>query len=186
MRRLRNKAVAHISLKRIGPMETYSFITLGLIALSMLCPFSVLAVPKIVFENDKYLYFVSPQMDILQNESAELTIEQVSAPGYEDRWKPNTSGKLFFGDTDSTIWARFELDSTQMENRHLKWYLEFAWPMLGPCWIIYRYFGKEKAASSQWNTKGEIRLHTSEDRSILDLSRFLSTAINRMEHTTSG
>jgi two-component system NtrC family sensor kinase len=81
--------------------------------------------PLVITEASKN-HELGPWLSILEDKDGSLTFEQVSEPGMEKRFIPNTRRVPGFGFSASVYWARFHLDYQDTQND--AWFLEFAYP----------------------------------------------------------
>ncbi len=67
-------------------------------------------------------YQLGQHMEILEDPSGKLTIQEVSSPAYADQYEPGQSKSPTFGYSASTYWIRFQLYNESKSTDH--WLLE--------------------------------------------------------------
>ena len=76
----------------------------------------------LTLSSDQQSYPVDLYLDILVDPSGALTIDDVTQPDVATQFVPNTKRSPGFGNTDATIWARFD---TRNATNNLDWRLVF-------------------------------------------------------------
>jgi hypothetical protein len=66
---------------------------------------------RVVLIEEQGVYPLGLHMEILEDPSAELTIENVSSPDFDERFTPSQAQNPVYGFTDSVYWVRLELDN---------------------------------------------------------------------------
>ena len=77
----------------------------------LLIPIASLAAPTMRLEPDVGEYDLALYADILEDQTGELTIEQVSSQAYDNQWTQNQQSTPNFAFSDSVFWMRFTLTS---------------------------------------------------------------------------
>ena len=86
-------------------------------------PTSDLAAPKpLILTDEQGEYPLGLHMDILEDPSGELTIEDVSSPSFDSQFTPSQVEAPIYGYTDSVYWVRMNLDNQTRQTD--KWLLE--------------------------------------------------------------
>jgi PAS domain S-box-containing protein len=76
----------------------------------------------LILTDEQGEYPLGLYLEILEDPSGELTIEDISSPAFDSQFSPSQSAVPNFGYTDSVYWVRFRLDNqTQQTN---DWLLE--------------------------------------------------------------
>ena len=80
-----------------------------------------LTAPVILNENQD-VYPLGLHLEILEDPSGKLTIEEIASPGFENRFVPGQDEVPNFGHTNSAYWVRFRIENEtgQSENWRLK------------------------------------------------------------------
>ncbi|MBU0673452.1 MAG: response regulator [Proteobacteria bacterium] len=100
-----------------------------LLATGFITPASVTAsAPPVIITPQQDNYILGPHLDILEDPSTTLTIDQVSQPEYSADFQPNRVSTPNFGFTQSAYWFRFSLNGDMSGSDH--WFLELAYPLL--------------------------------------------------------
>lgn len=80
----------------------------------------------LILTDDQGKYPLGRYMDILEDPSGELTIEDVSSPPFDSRFTRSQMDTPNFGYTDSAIWVRLNLDNNTVLTHN--WLLEIGYP----------------------------------------------------------
>jgi len=87
-------------------------------------PFSS-AEPPLVLTDEEGKYPLGLHLEILEDPTGKLTIEDVSSPAFDTKFTPNQAPVPNFGYTTSVYWVRFDLDNqTRQAN---EWLLEIGY-----------------------------------------------------------
>jgi hypothetical protein len=78
---------------------------------------------KLILKNSKIFYEVGPFLDILEDPTGKLTINDVISPQYNSLFKTNTQKVPNFGFSPSAHWARFYLKNLPESKK--EWLLSF-------------------------------------------------------------
>ena len=73
-------------------------------------------------------YDIWKRMEVLEDKSGGLTLEDVSGPEFSGQWGPDKEGRSFFGYLDHPLWVRFKLLDLSAETT--SWYLELPFPKM--------------------------------------------------------
>ena len=73
---------------------------------------------------DQGQYPLSTHLEILEDQTKNLTIDQVSSPPYSTQFVPNTAEDLNLGISDSAYWVRFRVKDSATED--IQWLLEIS------------------------------------------------------------
>lgn len=97
--------------------------------LLLCCPGIVRAAqPLTITDATESFYLGGPSLDILEDRTAALTINEVSSPEYAGRFQPNHTKIVNFGMTQSAFWLRFTIASAVSSNR--SWLLFLDQPLV--------------------------------------------------------
>ena len=80
----------------------------------------------LVLSDNQAKYQLGQHMEILQDPSGNLTIQDVSSPAYSDRFIPSQSNAPNYGYTNSTYWVRFRLRNESQSTDHFLLEVDFA------------------------------------------------------------
>jgi hypothetical protein len=89
----------------------------GLFLLTLVCPTSVHAQEPIVLTDDQDEYPLGLNLEILEDPSGELSIEQVSSPQYDGMFTPSQDEVPNYGYTDFAYWVRFRVRNEASSTR---------------------------------------------------------------------
>ena len=103
-----------------GPMNP--LLKLILLAVTFF-PITLKAVTGISIEDPTITYSVGLHAEYFEDETNQLTINQVS----KEKWNKSTSEIPSFGFSTSSYWVRFQV--TNLTDQKLDWYLELAHPL---------------------------------------------------------
>jgi diguanylate cyclase len=82
----------------------------------------------IVLEDQDSSILLTGKFSWFEDESAALTIEDVSSPAYFDRFTTSDKDNLSFGYTSSAIWLKFKIQDNSDDGR--RWLLNLDYPLL--------------------------------------------------------
>jgi PAS domain S-box-containing protein len=91
--------------------------------------FNLSAQNIILLQNDVEQYSVNPYMEILEDTSGNLKIEDVISSQYDSKFKVNNQNVPNFGYTESAYWVRFKINSQKLE-KFTPWVLEVIYPII--------------------------------------------------------
>lgn len=84
--------------------------------------FSVFAAPPVVLEDGKNLYPLGLNLEYLEDQSGELSIDEVSSDEFKDRFIQSQDEILNFGTTSSVYWIKFQLQASHPSQE--RWVLD--------------------------------------------------------------
>jgi len=79
------------------------------ITILLFTSFALADAPPVVLEDGKDFYQIGLNLDILEDPTGKLTIDDVNNPEWAGKFKKSDKKVLSFGFTDSTIWVRLPL-----------------------------------------------------------------------------
>ena len=80
----------------------------------------------LILTDEQGEYPLGLHMDILEDPSGKLTIEDVSSPSFDSKFTPSQVETPIYGFTDSAYWVRMDLDNQTRQTD--KWLLEIGYP----------------------------------------------------------
>ncbi|SFL73154.1 ATP-binding protein [Salibacterium qingdaonense] len=80
---------------------------------------------SVELEEGKHRYEIPENMEVLEDEDGEWTVEDVTSPPVAKRFKNNSAAIPNYGYTDSNYWVRYEVYNTSTKT---DWVLEIAYP----------------------------------------------------------
>ena len=86
------------------------------------------AQPLVITDTAESFHLGGPSLDILEDKTAALTINDVTSPEYAGRFQPNHKKIVNFGMTQSAFWLRFTIASADSGNR--SWLLFLDQPLV--------------------------------------------------------
>lgn len=90
----------------------------------------------VVLDDGTGTYPLGRHLEILEDPTARLTLDEVMSPAFADRFTPSLVDVPGFGFSQSAYWAKVTLD--RRTNREQGWMLEFAYAPMQ--WIdVYTY-----------------------------------------------
>jgi signal transduction histidine kinase len=125
-------------------MNNFKLTWLLLVAALWLRPSEVAASQLIRLDEAAENIAVGQQMEYYQDVADTLTFEEISAPGFEGKWQPQTSEIPSFGFTTSSYWFRFRM--TEAKPTSDPRYLNINYPPLDH---IFYHFPDEKGGYGQ-------------------------------------
>jgi PAS domain S-box-containing protein len=111
----------------------------------------------LVLSDARAKYQLGQHMEILEDPTGKLTIQDVSSPAYSDRFVPGQSESPTFGYSASTYWVRFRLRSESKSSDH--WLLEVGFPNIHyvdlyiPAPGEERFIAKQSGVLRPFNTR---------------------------------
>jgi signal transduction histidine kinase/PAS domain-containing protein len=87
---------------------------------------AAIAAGPVVLTDEQEKYPLGLHLEILEDPSGQLTIEQVSSPEYADQFSPNLQKTPNFGYTDSAYWVSFRARNETAETHDWRLELGFA------------------------------------------------------------
>ena len=82
----------------------------------------------IVLSNQESTISLAGKYTWFEDESAALTIQDISSPAYSDRFVTGEKDNLSFGYTSSAIWLKFKIQDNSHDSR--RWLLNLDYPLL--------------------------------------------------------
>ncbi len=107
-------------------------------------------------------YDLSKYLEFLEDKDSSFTIAQISSPEFSDRFKRRDRSSLNFGYTNSTYWARLQLQN--LSDREAEWILSLEYLQIDRIGI-YRPAHQQKG---DWTFKETGLLHNFASREIED------------------
>ncbi|MBV6427514.1 MAG: hypothetical protein KIPDCIKN_02034 [Haliscomenobacter sp.] len=118
-------------------MGNFKLKGLALVAACWLASAAALASPGILeLSPEKSRYALGRHMTFLEDKSGDLTIEEVSSPGFQARFQPSREDALNFGVTSSAIWVKCVLRNTDPEA-FPNWLLSLDYPLFDYVSLYY-------------------------------------------------
>ncbi len=82
--------------------------------------------PPVILVDGKEFYEIGLNLDILEDPTGKLTIDDVNGPEWAGKFKRNKDQVANFGFSKSAFWARFKVKEKQRKEKS-KWILSFNW-----------------------------------------------------------
>jgi PAS domain S-box-containing protein len=100
--------------------------------LSVILTGSAFAAETLRLAPDTTTYVLSPNADVMEDQSRNLTIEDVAKPEFGQRFRPAGPKTLSFGMTHSAVWLRFTVVdvSSPSDGHPREWLLDMGWSYL--------------------------------------------------------
>jgi len=100
---------------------------IALLTMLLLVSSSAVANTLSIEQMGKFPYSLSPHIEIYEDSSQALSIEEISATKAED-WMRNFTGTASFGFTDSAYWVKLTLNNSETTSKHFL--LEQSYPLM--------------------------------------------------------
>lgn len=138
--------------------------------LSVIVTRSTLAAETLQLAPDKSKYALSSNINVMEDESRKLTIEDVTKPEFGQRFRPAGPKTLSLGMTHSAVWLRFTLVDVPSPSNRLprEWLLDMGgWPYLDhvDLYTPYAENNGQKNGRTVWTVKsaGQLAREVSRD-----------------------
>lgn len=85
----------------------------------------------VVIDNTKELIRIGRNLEIFEDETANLTFSEISSPAFNDRFIPSRRDVPNYSMSESAYWIRFSITfPSDSSGRNRKWFLKSGWPHL--------------------------------------------------------
>ncbi|MEM7019226.1 MAG: 7TM-DISM domain-containing protein, partial [Pseudomonadota bacterium] len=87
--------------------------------LGLCLSYSAYAAPPLVLETGQNTYSVGMHLDVLEDLTGELEIEQVSSIAWHDKFTASTTKTPGFGSPNSAHWFRLKVQNSTIKNKFM-------------------------------------------------------------------